>query len=82
MPLSIKNLHRKIELLEDAVNSLIEAQKTHKDLDFRALTLKAQEDLYFCKTNYENLAFFIKPPATKQKRFLGSFLGGLIRYLI
>ena len=39
-------------------------------------------NFYFCKTNYENLAFFIKPPATKQKRFLGSFLGGLIRYLI
>ena len=79
IPLSISTLKRKIDILEKAVRSLMQAQRDNPDVNLRSATLKAQEDLYFCKSGYESIKYFIKPPSpAKQKRFLGGFIGGLI----
>ena len=42
VPLSLVTLKRKIDLLEDAVNHLINARKHHSETEFQSATLKAQ----------------------------------------
>ena len=65
--------------MERAVKLLMDGHKRHGGVIDKTAVLKAQEDLYFCKQGYDDLAYFLKSPhQNREKRFLGAFVGGLI----
>lgn len=79
IPLSIASLKPKIEYLEEAVRSLSNAQKQHGSVIHKSVLLKAQEDIFFCRQGYNNLAYFLRPLLSKKNEiFLGTFNGDLI----
>lgn len=80
IPLNLDNLKRKIEYLENVVATLMSAQKQSGSVIEKTVVLKAQEDLFFVKSAYDDLVNFLKPPNPQeiQKRFLGALMGGLI----
>ena len=49
IPLSLKSLKRKIEVLQDAVKTLMDAHKHSSSKIEKSIVLKAQEDLFFCQ---------------------------------